>query len=68
MKLDNREVRDITLYGIDRSDYPDFVDAYVGQAFWDDTGIELTESEIDRRMDECAGEVQEMALLEVVEE
>jgi hypothetical protein len=33
--------------GIDTRDYPDFVDAFVTSAHWSDTGIELTDDELE---------------------
>ena len=44
----NRVVRydSITIEGIDTSDYPDFCDAYISSAEWED-GTELTEEELE---------------------
>ena len=39
------ELKDIVIDDIDYKDYPDFCDAYVQEAYWKDTGIELTPDE-----------------------
>lgn len=38
---------DISIEGIDLKDYPDFSDAYITTATYKDTGIPLTEAELD---------------------
>ncbi len=43
-----RPVTDIEIEGIDGSDYPDFCDAYISNATWEDTGEALTEEELDK--------------------
>ena len=58
------ELTDIELDGIDLSDYPDMCDAHVSYARWKDTGIELTDEELERIDD---GEVGELARQEVAE-
>jgi len=40
-------IEDVELGGIDFGDYPDFCDAYISGAVWKNSGIELTESELD---------------------
>ena len=42
-----RQLINIQIDGIDTKDYPDFVDAYVSSACYKDSGIELTEEELD---------------------
>ena len=46
-KVNNREVCDIEIEGIDTKDYPDFCDAFISVAYWKDTGEELTEEELE---------------------
>lgn len=41
------ELTDVELDGVDTSDYPDFVDAFVSSATWKATGVELTEDELE---------------------
>ncbi len=41
-----RELEDISVTNIDRSDFPDFADAMVETAFWKG-GAELTEDELE---------------------
>lgn len=50
MTLDNREVdvRTIQISGVDRVDYPDFVDAYFYTASFLDNGEELDDDQLDR--------------------
>jgi len=38
---------DVEIDNVDFKDYPDFVDAYITSATFKDTGIELTEKELD---------------------
>ncbi len=64
-KLDNLEVTDVEVDGIDMKDYPDFVDAYVdsakfvssGKPLYDDERMELQNQNIDKFyediMDKC---------------
>lgn len=50
MNLDLNKITDIEFGGIDHSDYPDYCDAYISQAFlgYPSGGTrELTESELD---------------------
>lgn len=42
-----RKLDDYQLDGIDHRDYPDFVDAFVSWATWED-GTELTDDELDK--------------------
>lgn len=46
-ELDGKVVDDIRISGVRRTDYPDFVDAYVDTAFFAD-GTELTDDQRDR--------------------
>lgn len=38
---------DIEIDGVDLKDYPDFSDSYIVSAVFKDTGVELTEKELD---------------------
>lgn len=46
--LDLKNITDIEVEGVDTKDYPDFCDAFISSAVWDDTGVELTDKEIER--------------------
>ena len=58
MELDGRKVVDVELDNV--SDYPDFADAYICAATWNDTGMPLSDKELDRLQDENDGEFYEM--------
>ena len=45
--MEDRKVCDLEWMGIDWHDAPDFCDAYICSAVWDDTGEELTDDELD---------------------
>ena len=49
MKLDYSKIDDVVVENIDHNDYPDFCDAYVASAMYDDNGKyrELTQSELE---------------------
>jgi hypothetical protein len=53
MKIDRktanvtRKICDIEVDGIDFKDAPDFADAYISSASWEDTGESLTDAEIE---------------------
>lgn len=49
-KLDFKKIDNMEFEGIDFSDYPDFVDAFLVAADYD--GIEMTEEQIDYLNDE----------------
>ena len=61
--LHGRAVTDIEIDGIDTRDYPDFCDAFISAAVWNDTGEPLTDEELDALMDSEDGRTlaQEMA-------
>lgn len=61
IKLNNREVVDIEIEGIDRKDYPDFTDAFISHAVWKDTGQPLSESELVDLSDEHPDLTHELA-------
>lgn len=50
--LKNRAVEIEGVDGVDSRDYPDFCDAYVSSAYWEDTGDALTDEELDLLRDE----------------
>lgn len=49
MNLEN--ITDIEIDGIDMSDYPEFCDAFISAASWKDTGVALSDSELDELHD-----------------
>ncbi len=42
-----RKIVDVEVDGIDTRDYPDFCDAFIASATWEDTGIALNEAELE---------------------
>ncbi len=52
--------------GVDRSDYPDFCDAFIESASWEN-GIELTESELEQLNDEHPELVNEEAFFSLID-
>lgn len=46
-QLNGRPVGHIILAGVDRRDHPDYADAYVASAVWNDTGEELSDEELE---------------------
>jgi hypothetical protein len=61
MQFQGRTVVDIEIDGVDPCDYPDFCDAYVSRAFYDDTGEPLTESELEEFTEVHSDMINEMA-------
>tara|TARA_Y100000310_G_scaffold305301_1_gene345304 strand:- start:612 stop:809 length:198 start_codon:yes stop_codon:yes gene_type:complete len=49
MKLDYSKIDNVVVEGIDCNDYPDFCDAYIASAMYDDNGTyrPLTENELE---------------------
>lgn len=48
MKFDRmRGIQIEEIEGIEFDDYPDFCDAYAVSAYWEDTGEELTDEELE---------------------
>ena len=45
LKLDYSKISDVEVDGIDTRDYPDFCDAFIASAFYDDS--EMTDEELD---------------------
>lgn len=50
--LNNRSVVDLDIDGIDMRDYPDFCDAYIAGAIWEDTEESLTDEELEELNDD----------------
>lgn len=50
MKLDYSKISDIKLAGIDTKDYPDFTDAFIESASYEDR--DMTDEELDRLNDD----------------
>jgi len=61
MKININKVEDITVEGVDRTDYPDFSDAFPSHAIWKATGKELTNEELDALHDQYPDEIHEIA-------
>jgi hypothetical protein len=57
-----RKIIDIEVDGIDWADAPDFCDAYISSARWEDTGEELTEDELEALPGEFIYEQVEKAI------
>jgi hypothetical protein len=49
--LNGRKVVDAEVDGIDSSDYPDFCDAYFSSAYYDDTGEQLSDQDLEKLQD-----------------
>jgi hypothetical protein len=58
--LNNRVVEDIQIDGVDTSDYPDFTDAFIGSAVFED-GTPLTDAELEQLAEENCGLTNELA-------
>ena len=52
---------DVVIEGVDMKDYPDFCDAYIESAEWADTGLPLTEDELDNLNENESEYIQEKA-------
>jgi len=61
--LNGREVdpSSIEIENVDRSDYPDFCDAYIGQAVWMNDGTALNDEELEQLTNEQGELVNELA-------
>ena len=46
--MNTSNIKNVVIANIDMEDYPDFVDAYVESAEWADTGLTLTDRQIDQ--------------------
>jgi len=63
LELNKRKVIDIDIDGIDSTDYPDFCDAYVCSAIYEDTGKELSDDDYEKLNDQYHGEISAEALM-----
>lgn len=52
MKKKKRKIINIEVDGIDHRDAPDYVDAYIAYAEWEDTGEPLSDAELDALNDD----------------
>jgi len=61
--LNGREVdpQSINVEGVDRSDYPDFADAFIGEAVWMNDGTALSDGELEQLTNENGCLVNELA-------
>jgi len=48
LTFNGRRLTAVTVQDIDFKDYPDFCDAFIESAVWEDTGEDLTEDELDQ--------------------
>ena len=62
MKLNNENVIDVEVDGIDMKDYPDFCDAYISFARFEKTGIALDEEQLYDLQDQNWEEFNEHVL------
>ena len=53
-KLNNLEVTDVEVDGVDQNDYPDFVMAFIESAKFVSSGKELKEDELEKLQEENA--------------
>ena len=51
MKFNKRTIVDIELEDVEGSDYPDFSDAWISSARWEDTGEPLSDPELEELND-----------------
>ena len=61
MLIDIRKVEELEVDGVDSRDFPSFCDAYFSYAVWIETGIELTEDELDELGEEYPELLNELA-------
>ena len=66
-KLNNLEVTDVKVDGIDMKDYPDFVDAYIDSAKFVSSGKELTDVELEQLQEQNADEFYEDVMDKVID-
>lgn len=60
LNFDRKKLTDVCVENVDSRDYPDFVDCYIGSAYYD--GMELTEPELEWLNDSHPEVAQEAAL------
>jgi len=63
--IDVKKLQEITVEGVDRRDYPDFVDAFVSSAEWDD-GKPLTDAELTDLNDNYSDFVYEYVMDNII--
>jgi hypothetical protein len=61
LELNGRAVVDYYIADVNTWDYPDFCDAYIADAVWDDTGEPLTDEESEQLNETYADVIGEMA-------
>ena len=66
-KLNNLEVTDVEVDGIDMKDYPDFVDAYIDSAKFVSSGKELTDEQLVELQEENSDLFYEDVIDKVIE-
>ena len=66
-KLNNLEVTDVEVDGIDMKDYPDFVDAYIDSAKFVSSGKELTDVELEQLQEQNADKFYEDVVDKVID-
>lgn len=66
MKIDIDKVCDLEVDGVYDWDYPDFCDAFFCSGKWIETGIELTDIELDDLADQYPELVNEMAFKSLI--
>lgn len=59
MYLNEREVVDAEIDGVDARDYPDFCDAYFSSAYFADSGLALDDDELNQLTEENYDFIQE---------
>lgn len=65
--LNGREVVDIEVNGVDSTDAWDFSDAYISSATFADTGVALTNVEIEELVEQYPDLVDELAMEDCVD-
>jgi len=60
-KIDLSMIEDECLDDVYHADYPDFCDAYVSSASWKDTGVELSDFELEEYNNDHGDYVHELA-------
>jgi len=65
MELHGRKV-EFEIDGIDIGDYPKFCDAYISKAWFTDTGVELSDTEMEHLAECYADEMCELAHQELI--
>ena len=66
-KLNNLEVTDVEVDGIDMKDYPDFVDAYIDSAKFVSSGKELNDEELAKLQEDNSELFYEDVMDKVIE-